>query len=165
VREGLSLPKNCNILIVRYYRRGGGKMNNFVMSVLLVLLLAAPVEASPNAIGNLLAFLTQSALETDRLQTRHWVDGTPERPVISPNGLTSWEGNPLLAGRPEALNPYFDVLDRAAEVWPRTGTSPLARMAQLAWAAGEIYTVVHNNNSATRKGFPLYWAVKYRWRF
>lgn len=114
-----------------------------------------------------LAFLLQSALATDRLQTQHWVKGTPDRPVTTPSGQLVYEVNPLLAGQPEAMHGYFDVLDTAAQQAPSepAASTMLGTAALAAWAAGQSNLVGRNNDLARKTGLPQYWMLVFRKRF
>lgn len=106
-----------------------------------------------------------SALATDRLQTQHWIAGAPSNPLATPAGGFVYEVNPILAGRPYMLDPYFDFWEAVVEAAPRMLSPPLA-LAVPGWIAFEDgRTVLRNNELAAREGLPRYWMLAYRWRF
>lgn len=111
----------------------------------------------------ILQLLAFSALATDCLQTAHWVEGTPDSPVLSPSGLPVYELNPVLAGHEEKREPYFRFLERVAEVAPKMLSPPVAA-AVLAWIVlDDGRTVVDNNRLCKAAGFPSYVMLKMRW--
>lgn len=140
-------------------------MLRHLLPLLVVIALLTPNgHAASSPWASVLQFLIDSAEETDRLQTEHWIRGTKEAPVFTPKGLPVWETNPLMAGRPGELDRYIDFWRVASEELARN-PSPLARTAQMIWAAGELYTVINNNRYSPADGLPRYWMLSYRWRF
>lgn len=106
-----------------------------------------------------------SAFTTDRLQTQHWIDGTPENPLATPAGGFVYETNTILAGRPYMLDLYFDFWEAVVEAAPRMLSPPLA-LAVVGWIAFEDgRTVTRNNRLAREQGLPEYYMFSYRWRF
>lgn len=117
------------------------------------------------ALSPILVLIATSALATDRLQTQHWIDGTPSNPLATPAGGFVYETNPILAGRPYMLDPYFDFWEAVVEAAPRMLSPPLA-LAVVGWIAFEDgRTVIRNNELSRQQGFPEYVMLKYRWRF
>lgn len=112
-----------------------------------------------------LQFLAFSALATDCAQSRHWIEGTREHPVPTPAGGWVYETNPLVAGRPEALESCARLLATAIEAAPRMLSPPLAALAIGAFAVEDVLAVLHNNRLSAEDGLPQYWMIAYRWRF
>ncbi len=118
-----------------------------------------------DAVTPVLAFLALSALATDRLQTQHWIEGTASNPLATPAGGFVYEANPVLAGRPWMLDPYFDFLEGVTEAMPRMLSPPWSVPVQALWAAAAIANVARNNDLAREQGLPRYWMLAYRCRF
>jgi hypothetical protein len=134
------------------------------LALLLVLLMVTPVEvAASDTLGNLLAFLTQSALMTDRLQSSQWLHTTAEDPLITPKGYVMYEALPWVAGQ-RVEDGWFDFLDTGTDAL-QLQTSPLARKVQVLWGIGTVANVIRNNRNSEIAGLTQYWALKYRWRF
>jgi hypothetical protein len=134
------------------------------MIVLIVLLSVAPAEATASdAFDNLLSFLTQSALMTDRLQSSQWLHKTPEDPLITPKGYIMYEALPWVAGQ-HVEDGWFDFLDTGTDAL-QLQTSPFAQQVRVLWGIGTVANVVRNNRHSEIAGLTQYWALKYRWRF
>lgn len=126
--------------------------------------MAAELVAAPTLIIAL-QFLAFSALATDCLQSQHWIEGTREHPVPTPAGGWTYEVNPFVAGRPEALELCARLLAAGIEVAPRMLSPPFAALAIGAFAVEDVLTVLSNNRFAAEQGLPQYWMIAYRWRF
>lgn len=112
-----------------------------------------------------LQFLAFSALATDCAQTKHWIEGTVEKPVLCPDGSLVCEGNSILAGHPDKRTTFFAWWRRVAEAAPHM-LSPPAAMALLTWIALEDgRTAIESNEFSSRVGFPTYWVVAWQWHF
>lgn len=119
----------------------------------------------PAALNPILNLIAQSALYTDKLQTQHWIDGTKQKPVRSPNGFPVYEVNPIVASRPELREPYFRFLGDMTELMTQYMEPPLSTLLLGAWALSALANVAKNNGFSKTYGFPQYWGLSYRWRF
>lgn len=163
----------------------------------LVLVAAATVLTSASASAGLfeqaLKVALWSAIATDRRQTAQWIDYTPARPLtltwerrtgpgVEPHVFRCdciYESNPILAGQPEELDPYFDWWAAAVEAAPISKWSPAAKLGAALVAANWLRIVVDNNRSPhaiharmTEAGMTYtgpklrqYAAFEYRFRF
>ena len=121
------------------------------------------VLAAPTIII-MLQFLALSALATDRFQTQHWIAGTPDEPVLSPNGMALWwELNPMIAGKPEMLDAYAKAMEAVTLEIPRMLGPPWNIIALAGWTAGALHTVAQNNERTAISGYPRYYVLAYRW--
>lgn len=114
-------------------------------------------------IVTILQLIAYSALATDCLQTQHWIAGTRDDPVLSPFGFYTYELNPILAGHPELCEPYFEFLASIVEIAPMMLSPPIATAYVGYIAVGDALTVVRNNASCRKMGFPEYWMLAWRW--
>lgn len=120
---------------------------------------------SAKALIVILSLVAQSAIYTDSLQTQHCIKGTWDNPVRSPNRYAVYEGNPILAGRPEMREPYFRFLGDITELIPQYLKPPWDVFILGGWGLAAMANVIENNETAQQVGFPQYWGLSYRWRF
>lgn len=123
--------------------------------------------------------LLYSTLATDRLQSQYWILGTPEKPYmrlwdcqVPENGIGTacryaWvsEANPLVAGRPKALNDFVVWLRQAGEAAPEMLPN-WAAIGGMAWMIGEeAKSIIHNDAYIGKMGWPHVYMMAYQFHF
>lgn len=132
------------------------------MAIIAALLVVAfSAGASAGFLDQALKVALWSAIATDRQQTAQWIDYTPSEPMtltweFQPGGSASrysfrcdciYEGNRILAGQREKMDPYFDWWANAVEAAPVSEWSPVAKVGAALFAANWVRVAVNNNRS------------------
>lgn len=115
--------------------------------------------ASASILDHALKVALWSAIATDRQQTAQWIDYTPSNPMTltwerrtaqAESAQTFscgciYEDNPILAGQPEKLHPYFDWWAAAVDAAPISEWSSVAKAGAALVAANWLRVVINNN--------------------
>jgi len=150
-------------------------------------------KASADFFDQALKVALWSAIATDRQQTAQWVDYTASDPLTltwesqptegpgpySFRCACVYEGNPILAGQREKMDPYFDWWANAVEAAPISTWSPTAKLGVALVAANWLRVAIDNNRGPkamndqlsdagmeyTGPPFTQYVALEFRTRF
>ena len=121
-----------------------------------------------NIISPLARMIFNSTVETDRFQTYHWYNATPQNPNISPNGdYLVWEVNPLAVST--TRNQFDEKVDTAKilvnELPQYISNKAVAKGIYYLITVGEFYNVVENNISSKKTGYPRYMVFDFNYKF
>mgnify|MGYP000450398107 CR=1 FL=1 len=119
--------------------------------------------------SNLMQFIFNSAIETDRYQSQHWHFATKENPyefekIIKINGCISkipkeaYEGNPLVAGTTdEEFNRRVNFAKEYVNYLPqKIKNKTSSKIIYSVITIVEVYNVYRNNKLSQEKGLPQY---------
>lgn len=102
----------------------------------------------------LLQLLAANLLYADEMQTRLWAAGTRQAPVQLAPALEVYELNPILAGHPERVKPYFVVMKATAMLAPFLLSRDRALLYLAATVIAQGAVVWHNARVLSSAGLP-----------
>lgn len=102
----------------------------------------------------LLQLLAANLLYVDQMQTQLWAAGTPRAPVELSPEISAYELNPILAGHPERVQPYFTVLKAIAVGAPFFLSPDRALLYLTGLVIAQGLVVWHNARVLSSAGLP-----------
>ena len=138
-----------------------------LLLITLFYLSPPPVFGESKTVDTMLNFLWNSSLETDRLQSYAWVQGTKSNPIITPNRYLVYEGNPLLAGQPiykmdTWLNVVRAIGNYSHQIFP---IDEFATGFKYTLVAIEFINIIRNHHVIRRTGLPAKISISFEWKF